>query len=86
VLKTLARLLLERYAHRHDRYPPHPYKPWKKHKKGKRHWGWPGDHRYGAPHGYDGSYGYGAPYAPPPRPRGLKGLIVEALLRRLMRR
>lgn len=63
-------------------YGPHPTKPWKRKKlKG---------HKHGWRRGYDGDGpppwpGYG-PVHRPARPPGLKGMILEAILRRLWRR
>ncbi len=55
-------------------------KPWKYNKrkgyKGGRHWNHGGYPPYGHGYGYPGHY----------RPRGAKGLIVDALLRRLLHR
>jgi hypothetical protein len=83
-LKKLLKLLALVQAVRHGRsyggvgaYEPFRRKKWKKRDQ----------RRYGAygypPHGY----GYGHdPYYGRPRPRGLKGMIVEAILHRLLRR
>lgn len=88
MLKTLARLFLERQLHRHG-----GSKPWKKGKKHRR-WGHPydprhdrsygHDPRYDRPYGYDPRYdsgGYGHH-----RPRGIKEMIVRAIIDRLLRR
>jgi hypothetical protein len=87
MLKTLARILLDRHG---GRYGHHPYKPWKKGKKRKgwgRYYDAYRDHRYGYD---DRPYGNDPRHAPPPygyhRPRGLKGMILDAILRRLLRR
>jgi hypothetical protein len=86
MLKSLIRLLLDRQSGRyhhpsHHGYGSHPYKPWKKGKKDRRGYDWYPDPRAG--------YGPG-PYGHPPhgyhRPRGIKGMILEAILHRLMKR
>jgi hypothetical protein len=76
MLKTIARLLLDR-AHHRGSHGYHPRKPWK---KGKKHRGWghdPRDH---------GSYGYGPPPYGYHRPTSFKAMILEAILRRLFKR
>jgi hypothetical protein len=82
LLKLLS--LVQAVRHGHPPYGAGAYQPFKgkKWKKRERY------RRYGAygghpPHGY-GSSGYD-PYGHP-RPRGLKGMIVEAILHRLLRR
>jgi hypothetical protein len=77
MLKKLRKLVhlvqAARYGH-----PPH--KPGKGKKKWRRHGYGRYDH-YGPPPG--AGYGYGPPPYGHGRPRGLKGLILEAVLRRL---
>lgn len=78
-MKNLLKFLALARAARHGRF--HGHKPWKA-KKWKKHRAYGYDPRYShSPYGH-GPYGYG----PPPRPRGLKGLILEAILHRLLRR
>lgn len=80
LLKLLAAVQTARHGH-----AGYAYKPW----KGKK---WKGQ-KYGAygPHGYPphGSpYGHGPAYPPHgyARPRGLKGMLLEAVLNRLLRK
>jgi hypothetical protein len=83
-LKKILKLLSMYQAARHGhRYGSH-YEPWKRKKwKGPKHdrysgYGYP---PYPPPHGYGsdhGSYGYG-------RPRGLKGVIIDVIVRKLLR-
>ena len=80
MLKTLLRLLLEGRGKRYDHRSPYSYKPWKKPKKSRRPYGWHGDDRYG----YGDRYGHMPPGYH--RPRGLKGMIIDAILRRLLKR
>ena len=80
IVKLLALAGASHYGHRHG---PYSHKPWKRRK-------WRG-HEHGPYGGYDypppPPYGYGPGHAPYGygRPRGLKGLIVEAILQRLFR-
>ena len=80
MLKTILRLLLESRSKRYDHRGPYGYKPWKKHKRSRRYDGWHGDDRYG----YEGRYGHMPPGYH--RPRGIKGMIIDAILRRLLKR
>lgn len=94
LLKLAHLVQAARHGHAHG-----GYKPWKGKKKWKRHtygqWGGPYGHHpgYGPPPGWGHDpgpgwgqpYGYGHPYGHG-RPRGLKGLILEAVLRRLLGR
>ena len=85
-MKKLLKLLslVQAVRHGHPPYGAGAYKPFKrrKWKKRERHRG------YGAyghpPYGHDHGAGYD-PYGRP-RPRGLKGMIVEAILHRLLGR
>lgn len=86
MLKSVLRLLLDRYGRHHGHrpsYPPaygsHPYKPWKKGKKHRRPYGWHAGLGYGSGPYDDRPYGY-------QRPRGIKNLIIEAVLHRLLKR
>lgn len=77
-MKKLLKLLTLIQAVRHGGgYAARGYKPWKG-KKWKR----------GRHYGYD-PYGYGPPpYGSQPygRPKGIKGMVVEAILHRWLRR
>jgi hypothetical protein len=89
MLKKLLKLVSSYQATRHGhRYGPSygsaSYKPWKR-KKWKGHkpdrYGGYGHPPYPPPHGYGpdhGPYGYG-------RPRRLKGVIIDAIVQRLLR-
>jgi hypothetical protein len=90
MLKKLMKLAyLVQAARRGHGYGHGGYKPWKGKKKWKRH-----GYGYGPPPGYGPGYehgpgpGYGHSYGHGPgygygRPRGLKGIILEAVVRRL---
>jgi hypothetical protein len=83
-LKKLLKLLSLYQAARHGQYHGPSYKPWKGGKrKGRKR------DRYGA---------YGHPPSPPPyghgfdhdpyghaRPRGLKGVVIDAIVRKLLK-
>lgn len=83
MLKKFLKLLSLYQAARHGHRYGSSYKPWKRKKwKGYRHdrYGGYGHPPYPPPLGYGadyGPYGYG-------RPRGLKGMIVDAIVRRLL--
>ena len=81
-MKKLLKLLTMIQAVRHGGgYAARGYKPW----KGKQ---WKRGKRYAYdPYGYGSGYG-SHPYGPQAygRPKGVKGMVVEAILRRLLRR
>jgi hypothetical protein len=95
VLKEILVRLVSDRLRGHGHGGTYGKKPWKKKHKA-RYGGWYGDPRgpYGGPHG--GGYGpsgygqpghYGSGYSGGyDRPRGLKGMIMNALLRYLSRR
>ena len=86
-MKKLLKLLALYQAARHGgghAAGHRPYKPWKAAKKWKKQQRRYHGHGYGYQHPRD-PYGHG-PYHHPPRPRGVKGLILEAVLHRLLRR
>jgi hypothetical protein len=78
MIKKVAKLLFILWQSRQGGYAYG--KPWKyKKRKGYKHdWRWAqgGYPPYGHGHGYPGHY----------RPRGVKGLIIDALLRRMLHR
>jgi hypothetical protein len=81
MLKKLVKLVSLVQAVRHGHaYGRTAYKPWKGKKRWKGYGYGPYDARgYHRPSGYGyGPHGHG-------RPRGLKGLILEAILRRLLK-
>jgi hypothetical protein len=73
MLNTILRLLMQSRGRRHDQRG-FSSKSWKKPKKSRRHDGGQGGDRYG--------------YMPPGRhrPRGLKAILIDAVLRRLLKR
>ena len=83
MLKKLLELvhLVQTARHGHP-----PYRPWEGKKKWRRQ-AYGRYDRHGPPPGAGYGYGPHPGYGPPPdghgRPRGLKGLILEAVLRRL---
>jgi hypothetical protein len=81
-MKKLLKLLTLIQAVRHGGgYAARGYKPW----KGRK---WKRSKRYAYdPHGYGPGYGP-QPYGPQPygRPKGIKGMVVEAILRRWLGR
>jgi hypothetical protein len=81
LLKLLSLIQAARHEHPYGAgaaYQPFKRKKWKRGERYRRH---------GAGYGHP-PYGHGSGYDPygRPRPRGLKGMIVEAILRRLLRR
>lgn len=93
MLKKILKLLSLYQAARHGhRYGP-AHKPWKRKKwKGYKYgrYGGHGYPPYPPPPGYgldSGPYGYGAEHGPygHSRPRGLKGAIIDAIVRKLLR-
>ncbi len=80
MFKKIAKLIFSLWQSRQPGYGYGHGKPWKYKKqkgyKGRRHWDHGGYPPYGHGYGYPGHY----------RPRGVKGLIVDAVLRRLLHR
>ena len=95
MLKKLLKLVSLYQATRHGHhYGSSPHKPWQRTKwkghKRDRYSGY-GHQPYGPPHGYDRPpyppHGYGADHGPYGygRPRGLKGMIIDAIVHKLLR-
>ncbi len=99
MLKKLSKLLAfyqaTRHSHRHGpSYGSASYEPWKRKKrKGHGHdrYGGHGHQPYGPSQGYDRppypSHGYGPDHGPygHGRPRGFKGMIIDAIVRKLLK-
>jgi hypothetical protein len=80
MIKSIAKLIFTIWQSRQPYYGHGHGKPWKS-KKRKRykhgpHWSHHGYPPYGHDYGYPGYH----------RPRGVKGLIIDAVLRRLLHR
>ena len=80
MIKTTAKLIFVIWQKRQHGYHDSHGKPWKSKKrqgyKHGRNWGHRGYPSYGDEYGYPGYH----------RPRGVKGLILDAVLRRLLHR
>jgi hypothetical protein len=80
ILKLLALYQAARHGHRYSSsHKPWKPKRWKGHKhdryRGHGHPPYPSPHGYGSDHGL-GGYG---------RPRGLKGVIIDAIVQKLLK-
>ena len=93
-MKKLLKLLSLYQTARYGLGAARHHKPWKGKKwKGRKHQAYYGQGPYGGPGAYGpgpgpgyGGYGHGPYHQPYPRPRGLQGMLVEALVHRLFRR